>query len=48
MHQTDERVPVEDIRRLSEIYLDILRRFFARRERRQTAIKPRRFPPARE
>jgi succinyl-diaminopimelate desuccinylase len=30
MHQTDERVPVEDIRRLSEIYLDILRRFFAR------------------
>ncbi len=28
MHQTDERVPVEDIRRLSDIYLDILRRFF--------------------
>ena len=28
MHQTDERVPVEDIRRLSEIYLDIMRRFF--------------------
>lgn len=28
MHQTDERVPVEDIRRLSDIYLDIMRRFF--------------------
>ena len=28
MHQTDERVPVADIRRLTEIYLDILRRFF--------------------
>ena len=28
MHQTDERVPVADIRKLSEIYLDILRRFF--------------------
>ena len=28
MHQTDERVPVDDIRRLSEIYLDIMRRFF--------------------
>ena len=28
MHQIDERVPVEDIRALSEIYLDILRRFF--------------------
>ena len=30
MHQTDERVPVEDIRWLSEIYLDILNRFFRR------------------
>ena len=28
MHQTDERVPVDDIRRLSDIYLDIMRRFF--------------------
>ena len=28
MHQVDERVPVEDIRRLSAIYLDMLRRFF--------------------
>ena len=28
MHQIDERVPVEDIRKLSAIYLDILRRFF--------------------
>lgn len=28
MHQADERVPVEDIRRLSEVYRDILRRFF--------------------
>lgn len=28
MHQVDERVPVEDIRKLSAIYLDILRRFF--------------------
>jgi succinyl-diaminopimelate desuccinylase len=28
MHQVDERVPVEDIRTLSEIYLDIMRRFF--------------------
>jgi succinyl-diaminopimelate desuccinylase len=28
MHQIDERVPVEDIRTLSEIYLDIMRRFF--------------------
>lgn len=28
MHQVDERVPVEDIRQLSAIYLDILRRFF--------------------
>ena len=28
MHQTDERVPVEDIRLLSDIYGDILRRFF--------------------
>jgi succinyl-diaminopimelate desuccinylase len=28
MHQIDERVPVEDIRRLSAIYLAILRRFF--------------------
>ena len=28
MHQVDERVPVEDIQRLSSIYLDILRRFF--------------------
>jgi succinyl-diaminopimelate desuccinylase len=29
MHQVDERVPVSDIRTLSEIYHDILRRFFA-------------------
>ena len=29
MHQVDERVPVEDIRALSEIYLDVMRRFFA-------------------
>jgi succinyl-diaminopimelate desuccinylase len=29
MHQIDERVPVDDIHALSEIYLDILRRFFA-------------------
>jgi succinyl-diaminopimelate desuccinylase len=28
MHQTDERVPVADIRALSDIYHDILRRFF--------------------
>ncbi|MEM7507058.1 MAG: succinyl-diaminopimelate desuccinylase [Pseudomonadota bacterium] len=28
MHQVDERVPVEDIRGLSAIYLEILRRFF--------------------
>ncbi len=28
MHQVDERVPVADIRALSDIYLDILRRFF--------------------
>ena len=28
MHQVDERVPVEDIRKLSAIYLDILKRFF--------------------
>ena len=28
MHQVDERVPVEDVRRLSAVYLDILRRFF--------------------
>lgn len=28
MHQVDERVPVADIRALSEIYLDILQRFF--------------------
>ncbi len=28
MHQVDERVPVADIRKLSEIYLDIMRRFF--------------------
>ncbi|MEO0620646.1 MAG: succinyl-diaminopimelate desuccinylase [Pseudomonadota bacterium] len=28
MHQADERVPVEDIRALSEIYRDILGRFF--------------------
>ncbi len=28
MHQVDERVPVEDIRTLSGIYLEILRRFF--------------------
>lgn len=28
MHQVDERVPVDDIRRLSAIYLDMLRRFF--------------------
>jgi succinyl-diaminopimelate desuccinylase len=28
MHQVDERVPVEAIRALSRIYLDILRRFF--------------------
>lgn len=28
MHQTDERVPVDDIRQLSWIYLEILRRFF--------------------
>ncbi|MEM9059040.1 MAG: succinyl-diaminopimelate desuccinylase [Pseudomonadota bacterium] len=28
MHQTDERVPVEDIRKLSAIYHDIMRRFF--------------------
>ncbi len=28
MHQIDERVPVQDIRTLSEIYYDILRRFF--------------------
>jgi len=30
MHQVDERVPVADIRDLSGIYLDILRRFFHR------------------
>ncbi len=29
MHQVDERVPVEAIRALSRIYLDVLRRFFA-------------------
>ena len=28
MHQVDERVQVADIRKLSEIYLDIMRRFF--------------------
>lgn len=28
MHQVDERVPVADIRELTEIYIDILRRFF--------------------
>lgn len=28
MHQADERVPVEDIRQLSEIYREILSRFF--------------------
>jgi len=28
MHQVDERVPVEDVRTLSAIYLEILRRFF--------------------
>ncbi|MEM7212637.1 MAG: succinyl-diaminopimelate desuccinylase [Pseudomonadota bacterium] len=28
MHQVDEQVPVDDIRKLSAIYLDILRRFF--------------------
>lgn len=28
MHQVDERVPVEAIRALSRIYLDVLRRFF--------------------
>lgn len=28
MHQTDERVPVADIRRLEELYGEILRRFF--------------------
>ncbi|MGD1926557.1 MAG: succinyl-diaminopimelate desuccinylase [Paracoccaceae bacterium] len=28
MHQVDERVPIEDIRKLSAIYHDILRRFF--------------------
>ncbi len=30
MHQIDERVPVADIRALSEVYLDIMRRFFER------------------
>ena len=29
MHQVDERVPVDSIRALSRIYLDVLRRFFA-------------------
>ena len=29
MHQVDERVPVEDIRALSDLYLEILRRYFA-------------------
>lgn len=28
MHQTDERVPEKDIRALSDVYLDILKRFF--------------------
>lgn len=28
MHQIDERVPIEDVRQLCEIYLEILRRFF--------------------
>ncbi|RJF89239.1 succinyl-diaminopimelate desuccinylase [Oleomonas cavernae] len=31
MHKTDEKVRVEDIERLTRIYLDVLRRFFARR-----------------
>jgi succinyl-diaminopimelate desuccinylase len=30
MHQIDERVPVEDIRTLSGLYLEILRRYFGR------------------
>lgn len=30
MHQVNERAPIADIRALSEIYLDILRRFFRR------------------
>lgn len=30
MHQVDERVPVEDIRSLAEIYLAVLQRFFTR------------------
>ncbi|GMG83864.1 succinyl-diaminopimelate desuccinylase [Paralimibaculum aggregatum] len=30
MHQVDERVPVADIRRLAELYGDILHRFFGR------------------
>lgn len=28
MHQVDERVPVDQVRELSEIYLEVLRRFF--------------------
>jgi succinyl-diaminopimelate desuccinylase len=31
MHKTDEKVRVEDLERLTRIYLDVLRRFFARR-----------------
>ena len=29
MHQVDERVPMEDIRTLSGVYLEILKRYFA-------------------
>jgi acetylornithine deacetylase/succinyl-diaminopimelate desuccinylase-like protein len=29
MHQVDERVPVDQIRALTRIYLDVLARFFS-------------------